>query len=59
MLIINHQEAIEIFKKENQVIEIKQYSHPLGCDVSILIQPENVQQFCLALSEEAVKDVIE
>lgn len=58
MIIIAQQSLIQIFKDKNKCIEIVQSSFELGCDVKILIQPENVEKFCLALMEESKKDVI-
>jgi predicted CoA-binding protein len=58
MQIVNHQEQINIFKSKNKAIEIVQRSFELGCDVSIWIQPENIERFCLALLDKSNKEVI-
>ena len=58
MIIVNHQELIEIRRLKNQVIEIIQYSADFGCNVSVLIQPINIEKFCYLLLEQVKKDVI-
>ena len=58
MLVVNHQDHISIFKDKNKAIEIIQQSFELGCEVSIWIQPENVENFCSALLEASKKEVI-
>jgi len=58
MIAIQHQQFIEILKAKNQAIEIKQFNYELGRDVSIFIQPEHIELFCLQLSSCVNKQVI-
>ena len=50
MIGVNHQECIEIFKKKNEAIEIRSYSHEFGKTISIYLQPENLRALISALA---------
>ena len=58
MQIVNHQEFISIRKGKNKALEIIQMSDEFGCDVTIWLQIQNVEQFCAALLEASKKEVI-
>jgi hypothetical protein len=58
MLIVSNQYAIQVFKIKDRAIEIKQYSDEYGKEISMWIQPENLDSFCTKLFELIDADVV-
>jgi len=58
MLIVSNQFCIQVFKVKNKAIEIRQYSDEYGRDVSLWIQPENLNNFCTQLFKLIDADVV-
>lgn len=59
MQVLNHQEAIFILKSKDKAIEIRQYLIELGREVSIWVQPENIESLSISLHECAELEEIE